>query len=107
MRLSWNGVRARAAAFAEDWRDAAYEKGETRSPYNALFEVFGVRRQNVAGHEEHVAKLDDRSGSIDLFSPRVLLVEQKRRARSWQKRTHRLGSISARCRNGSVRATSW
>ena len=25
MRLSWNEVRARAAAFANDWRDAAYE----------------------------------------------------------------------------------
>ena len=31
MRLSWNEVRARAAAFAEDWKDAAYEKGETQS----------------------------------------------------------------------------
>ncbi len=107
MRLSWNGVRARAAAFAEDWRDAAYEKGETQSPYNALFEVLGVRRQNVARHEAHVAKLDDRSDFIDLSSPRVLLVEQKRRARSWQSATHRPGSISARCRNGSIRATSW
>ena len=25
MRLSWNEVRARAAAFAEAWKDAAYE----------------------------------------------------------------------------------
>ena len=30
MRLSWNEVRTRAAAFAEDWRDASYEKGETQ-----------------------------------------------------------------------------
>lgn len=30
MRLSWNEVRARAAAFAEDWKNAAYEKGETQ-----------------------------------------------------------------------------
>ena len=29
MRLSWNEVRARAANFAEDWKDAAYEKGKT------------------------------------------------------------------------------
>ena len=28
MRLSWNEVRVRAAAFAADWKDAAYEKGE-------------------------------------------------------------------------------
>ena len=77
MRLSWNEVRARAAAFAEDWNDAAYEKGETQSFYNAFFDVFGVRRRNVARYEAHVAKLDNRSGFIDLFWPGVLLVEQK------------------------------
>ena len=77
MRLSWNEVRARAAAFAKDWKDAAYEKGETQSFYNAFFDVFGVRRQSVARYEQHVAKLDNRSGFIDLFWPKVLLVEQK------------------------------
>ena len=77
MRLSWNEVRARAAAFAEDWKDAAYEKGETQSFYNAFFDVFGVRRRNVARYEAHVAKLDNRSGYIDLFWPGVLIVEQK------------------------------
>ena len=77
MRLSWNEVRARAAAFADDWRDAAYEKGETQSFYNDFFEVFGVRRRSVARYEEHVTKLNDRSGYIDLFWPGVLIVEQK------------------------------
>ena len=77
MRLSWNEVRARAAAFADEWRAAAYEKGETQSFYNAFFEVFGVQRRNVARYESHVAKLDNRSGFIDLFWPGVLLVEQK------------------------------
>ena len=77
MRLSWNEVRIRASVFAEDWKDAAYEKGETQSFYNAFFDVFGVRRQSVARYEQHVAKLDNRSGFIDLFWPKVLLVEQK------------------------------
>ena len=77
MRLSWNEVRARAAAFADDWRDAAYEKGETQSFYNAFFRVFGVQRRSVARYEAHVEKLDNRSGFIDLFWPGVLLVEQK------------------------------
>ena len=77
MRLSWNEVRVRAARFAEEWRDAAYEKGETQSFYNEFFEVFDVRRRSVARYEEHVAKLDNRSGFIDLFWPGVLLVEQK------------------------------
>ena len=77
MRLSWNEVRARAGAFAHDWRDAAYEKGETQSFYNAFFRVFGVQRRSVARYEAHVAKLNNRSGFIDLFWPGVLLVEQK------------------------------
>ena len=82
MRLSWNEVRARAGAFAKDWRDAAYEKGETQSFYNAFFRVFGVQRRSVARYEAHVAKLDDRSGFIDLFWPGVLLVEQKSAGRN-------------------------
>ena len=77
MRLSWNEVRARAAAFAEEWEAATYEKGETQSFYNAFFQVFGVKRRSVARYEAHVAKLDNRSGFIDLFWPGVLLVEQK------------------------------
>ena len=77
MRLSWNEVRARAVRFADKWRDAAYEKGETQSFYNDFFEVFGIQRQSVARYEEHVDKLNNRHGFIDLFWPRVLLVEQK------------------------------
>ena len=77
MGLSWNEVRVRAAAFVREWQDAAYEKGDTQSFYNAFFRVFGVRRRSVARYEAHVAKLDNRSGFIDLFWPGVLLVEQK------------------------------
>ena len=85
MRLSWNEVRVRAASFAEEWRDAAYEKGETQSFYNDFFEVFDVRRRTVARYEEHVAKLDDRRGFIDLFWPGVLIVEQKSAGRDLNK----------------------
>ncbi len=77
MRLSWNEIRARAADFAREWADAAYEKGETQSFYNEFFEIFGVRRRTVARYEEHVQRLDNTSGFIDLFWPGVLLVEQK------------------------------
>ena len=85
MRLSWNEVRARAAALAHEWRDAAYEKGETQSFYNEFFEVFGVRRRTVARYEERVAKLDNRRGFIDLFWPGVLIVEQKSAGRDLDK----------------------
>ena len=37
MRLSWNEVCAHAAAFAEAWQGAIYEKGETQSFYNPFF----------------------------------------------------------------------
>ena len=81
MRLSWNEIRARAARFADEWRDAAYKKGETQSFYNEFFEIFGVRRRSVARYGEHVKKLDNRSGFIDLFWPGVLIVEQKSEGR--------------------------
>ena len=78
MHLSWNEVRTRAATFANEWRDAAYERGETQSFYNAFFQVFGVQRRSVARYEEHVAKLGSRRpGFIDLFWPGVLIIEQK------------------------------
>ena len=77
MRLSWNEIRVRAAAFARAWADAGYEKGETQSFYNEFFEIFGVKRRTVARYEEHVKRLDDTHGYIDLFWPGVLLVEQK------------------------------
>ena len=77
MNLSWNEIRVRAAKFASDWQDAVYEKGETHSFYNDFFDVFGIQRRSVARFEEHVRKLDDSSGYIDLFWPGVLLVEQK------------------------------
>ena len=81
MRLSWNEIRTRASKFVREWADAAYEKGETQSFYNEFFELFGVRRRSVARYEEHVKKLDNRSGFIDLFWPGVLIVEQKSEGR--------------------------
>ena len=63
----WNEIRARAAEFAREWADAAYEKCETQSFYNEFFEILGVRRRTVARYEEHVCRLDDTSGFIDLF----------------------------------------
>ena len=66
MRLNWNEIRVRAAQFSKDWADASYEKGETQSFYNELFEVFGVKRRKVAVFEQQVKKLNDKQGFIDL-----------------------------------------
>jgi len=77
MHLSWNEIRARAAGFAQEWKDAKYEKGETQSFYNDFFQVFGVSRRRVASYEEPVRLLGKRRGFIDLFWKGTLLVEQK------------------------------
>src|SRR5581483_6961089 len=66
-----------AARFAQEWKDARYEKGEAQTFYNEFFEVFGVSRRRVATFEEPVKLLGDRLGFIDLFWKGVLLVEQK------------------------------
>ena len=92
MRLSWNEIRTRASKFVREWADAAYEKGETQSFYNDFFEIFGVRRRTVARYEEHVRRLDDTSGFIDLFWPGVLLVEQKSAGRDLVAASQQAGS---------------
>ena len=92
MRLSWNEIRTRASKFASEWADAVYEKGETQSFYNEFFDIFGVRRRTVARYEEHVRRLDDTSGFIDLFWPGVLLVEQKSAGRDLVAASQQAGS---------------
>lgn len=80
--LSTNEVRARAAFFTEDWKDAHYEKGETQSFYNDFFQVFGVKRRQVATFEDPVKRLGGKHGFIDLLWKGVLLVEHKSAGRS-------------------------
>lgn len=82
MRQSWNEIRARAARFAEAWKDAHYERGESQTFYNEFFDVFGVSRRRVASFEEPVKKLGNERGFIDLLWKGVLLVEQKSAGRS-------------------------
>lgn len=82
MRLSWNEIRVRARAFSDRWKDAHYEKGETQTFYNEFFQIFGVDRRSVGRYEEHVKKLDNKNGFIDLFWPGTLIVEQKSAGRN-------------------------
>lgn len=76
-RLSWNEIRARATRFAEKFKDARRERGETQTFYNEFFEIFGIERWSVARYEEHVKKITGNTGYIDLFWPGVLVIEQK------------------------------
>ena len=77
MRLGWDEIARRAKAFSEEWQDAHYEKGETQSFYNDFFEIFGIKRRQVADYERRVKLLGNKQGFIDLFWPKTLLVEQK------------------------------
>ena len=81
MRLSWNEIRARAAAFAQEWADQGYERGQTQLFYRDFFDIFGMPVRRVATFEEPVRLLGDRRGFIDLFWKGVLLVEQKSEGR--------------------------
>ena len=83
--MSWNEIRARAAAFAHEWQGAGYEKGQTQLFYRDFFDVFGVPVRRVAAFEEPVKLLGDRRGFIDLFWKGVLLVEQKSAGRDLTK----------------------
>jgi hypothetical protein len=85
MRLSWNEIRVRAAAFAKDWAGEGYEKGQTQLFYRDFFEVFGVPVRRVAAFEEPVKNLGDSRGFIDLFWKGVVLVEQKSIGRDLKK----------------------
>jgi N-6 DNA Methylase len=77
MRLGWDEIKRRAKAFSDDWADAYYEKGETQSFYNDFFEIFGVKRRQVATYEQRVKLLNNKHGFMDLFWPKTLLIEQK------------------------------
>jgi hypothetical protein len=81
MRLDWNDIRARAAKFADEWKDAHYEKGDTQTFYNEFFELFGVTRRRVASFEHSVDLPENKRGYLDLFWKGKLLVEQKSRGR--------------------------
>ena len=85
MRLSWNEIRTRAAAFAREWAGEGYEKGQTQLFYHDFFDVFGVPVRRVAAFEEPVRNLGDGRGFIDLFWKGVLLVEQKSAGRDLKK----------------------
>lgn len=86
MRLMWNEIRARASAFAKEWRDASREDVEAKTFYTELFRTMDIKPRNVARWFEHKVKLpENRHGYIDLFAPGMLLVEHKSAGRNLQK----------------------
>jgi hypothetical protein len=81
MVLSWNEIKARAAAFVQEWKDETSEDAEAKSFWDGFFQVFGVSRRRVASFEQAVRKASGKPGFIDLFWKGVLLVEHKSRGK--------------------------
>ncbi|MBS0537095.1 MAG: class I SAM-dependent DNA methyltransferase [Proteobacteria bacterium] len=77
MPLSWNEIRHRAIAFSKEWSTARSESAEKQTFWNEFFDVFGIRRRAVASFEEPVKNLAGEYRYIDLFWPRIVLVEHK------------------------------
>ena len=75
---NWAEIRARAAVFADEWKDASYEKGEAQLFYVDFFRVFGRSIRLVAAFERQVRKIGgSTSGFIDLLWPGTLIAEHK------------------------------
>lgn len=85
MPLSMNEIKARAAAFANRWRDASREEADAQEFEIDFLNVFGVTRRKVATFERKVRKLDGKNGYVDLFWPGMLAVEMKSRGKDLTK----------------------
>lgn len=77
MPLSWNEIRHNAIRFAKDWAGVTREESEKQTFWNEFFAAFGINRRAVASFEEPVKNVRDQYGFIDLFWPKVVLVEHK------------------------------
>ena len=72
------------------------KKARRRVFITSSFDIFGVERRSVARYEEHVRRLDNTHGYIDLFWPRVLIVEQKSAGRDLDESLRTGGGILRR-----------
>lgn len=75
--LTQSEIKAKAAQFAETWKNAKDEDAEAKSFWDELFLVFGTPRKNVASFEHKVRFPDKSIGKIDLLWKGKLLVEHK------------------------------
>lgn len=75
--LSQNEIRARAARFAETYKDAVREEEDAQSFQNDFFQVLGIARRRVATFEKKVKCRDGSNGYIDLFWKGHILIEMK------------------------------
>ena len=79
--LSPNEIRARAAKFAESYKNAEREEAEAQSFQTDFLNVLGIDRRRVAIFEKKVKCMDGGNGYIDLFWPGHILIEMKSRGK--------------------------
>ncbi|MDR1399040.1 MAG: N-6 DNA methylase [Treponema sp.] len=91
MPLSWNEIKARAAALVLEWKDSqsVQEKAEAQTFETEFLKIFGVDRKKVALFEQEVRFGGDggslfdepvgggRRGYIDLFWKGKIIIEMK------------------------------
>lgn len=85
MPLSWNEIKSRAVEFSKEWENEKSEQAEGKTFWDGFFNVFGITRRRLAVFEQHVKKLGNKDGFIDLFWKGTLIVEHKSRGKSLDK----------------------
>ena len=83
--LSQNEISARAAKFAQDWKNTEREEAESQAFLIDFFYVLGVERKRVAIFEHKVKCADGGNGYIDLFWKGNILIEMKSRGKDLAK----------------------
>ncbi len=63
--------------FAVEWADGQSERGDAQSFWTDLFEVYGLKRKQVATFEEKVKNLSGAYDRIDVFYSGVMIGEHK------------------------------
>ena len=81
MPLSPNEIRARAVAFATEYRDATSERADSQIFWRDFFDVFGINARRVGSFERPVRNLFTAGGRgrIDYLWKGRVLVEHKSR----------------------------
>lgn len=87
--LAWGEIHRRAVEFVADWRGETREKAESQTFWNEWFKVFGISRKRVATFEARAERTSTAGrGAIDLFWPKMLVVEHKSAGKSLDDAIH-------------------
>ena len=77
MAQSWDTIKTRASAFAQEFKNTKNEKSFAQTFWIKFFDVFGVDSHRVGIFESRVKKLNKNTGFADYFWPGLLLIEHK------------------------------